>query len=375
MSFPHFDEFRASIRGVWDAAILASLASGISRPADLITAINAQADRKLTHKVLIESLRRMEESGLVRRQELSRRPRRTCYWPTAFGYMLLRELDKLDSWYAATERYRADASRPHSEVSDVTPHVARIYDHYLGGTNNTAADRQAAEQIYAVIPVAEAGYAVRENRAFVQRAVRLAAEAGVRQFIDIGTGLPAAGNVHEIVHQVAPGSSVVCVDHDPLVVAPGLAPPEGTRQAAMIEADLRRPEEILDNSLLCSRIDFGRPVAVVLAAVLHFIMDEEDPYQIVGRLRDAMAPGSYLVISHGSDEGMERDITRRAVEVYRQSGSPIVSRDRPAVRRFLDGFEILAPGVVFVPGWRPGAGGDTRDPGQSHMLGAVGRLP
>jgi DNA-binding HxlR family transcriptional regulator len=358
-------------------AILASLANGVSRPGDLVTAINAQADHELTLKVLIESLRRLEESGLVRRQELSRRPRRTHYWLTAFGYMLLKELDRLDAWYEASERYRAGAGRP---SGGIIPHVARIYDYELGGTTNFQVDRDAAEAVRAVSP--DVHYASVTHRAFVQRITRFLIAEGIRQFLDIGSGLPTAGNVHEIAHQADPAAEVVYFDHDPVVVAHGLALLEGTAHAAMIEADLCRPEEILDNMRVRSLIDFSRPAGLLVTGVLPFIPDKDNPYPAVARLRDAAAPGSYLAISHGLSGAVDPGLVEEGNRIYEGSSHAVTQRSRDDIRRFLDGFEILGPGLVYAPEWRPvpgsGSGDSADDTRSSHVewtVCAVGCLP
>jgi hypothetical protein len=189
------------------------------------------------------------------------------------------------------------------EVDVSRPHAARMYDYYLGGKNHFAADRKLADKVLASMPAART--AARENRAFMGRAVRfLAEEAGIRQFLDIGTGLPATGSVHEIAQAVAPAARVVYVDNDPLVLAHARAllssSPEG--KTAYVHADLRDPAAILANRAVRAVLDFDQPVAVMLVAVLHFILDEDQPARIVATLLDSLPPGSYLVASHGTTE-------------------------------------------------------------------------
>jgi hypothetical protein len=266
--------------------------------------------------------------------------------------------------------------RPAPSGVDVTiPNIARMYDYYLGGKDNYEADRTTAAKVIAAFP--DVRLAVRENRGFLIRAVRfLAADAGIRQFIDIGTGLPTQNNVHEIAFGVAPDARVVYADYDPVVVAHGQMILSSAMSAAFIEGDVRRPDEILGNAELRSLINFGEPVAVLLVAILNFVADEEDPAGIVGRFRAAMAPGSYLVISHGASE--ERPATARDVaRVYQKATAQAVLRTRAEILPFFAGFELLEPGLVYAAQWRPDAHAvvkDPADPGTAMTLAGVGRL-
>ncbi|WP_168221040.1 SAM-dependent methyltransferase [Actinomadura sp. WMMA1423] len=252
---------------------------------------------------------------------------------------------------------------------------ARIYDYYLGGKDNYAVDREAAEEIMKTVP--EAPAAARANRDFLTRAVRhLAAQAGIRQFIDVGTGLPTQGNVHEIARDAAPDARVVYVDNDPVVLAHGRALLEGSPSVAVVEGDLRRPEELLADPRLNELIDLGEPVGLLLVAVLHFVHDEDDPAGLVGRLADRLPPGSHVVVSHGYDGGMDPGDTEHSQAVYRRSKLPIYSRGPEEVARCFTGLEILEPGIVWVPQWgRPPLAGPARDPQMSHFIGAVARKP
>jgi SAM-dependent methyltransferase len=233
-------------------------------------------------------------------------------------------------------------------------HSARIYDYWLGGKDNFAADREAAEQAITANPGIVAD--VRANRAFLARAVRhLAAECGVRQFLDVGTGLPTASNTHEVAQSVAPDARVVYVDNDPIVLTHARAlltsTPDGA--TAYLNADLRDPAAILEAA--AQTLDLARPTALMLLIVLHLIPDSDDPYGIVGELVRALAPGSYLVLAHpASDIRPEAmaDMTRRVNQ--RLAGPPATMRDRLAVTRFFDGLELLEPGVVQPQHWRPG---------------------
>lgn len=235
---------------------------------------------------------------------------------------------------------------------DITvPNVARIYDYFLGGKDNFTADREAAEELRKVLPDAEV--ACLENRDFLRRAVRfLAGEAGIGQFVDIGSGLPAAENTHEIAQAIRPDSRVAYVDYDPVVVTHARALLESSPGVAVIDADLRRPGLITGSPPLTDLVDFSEPVAILLAAVLHFIRDDDDPYGIVGTLKSAMAPGSYLVISHVTQDGVSREENEGGQLVYQKASAPVVPRRHDEVLRFFDGMELIDPGLVSISQWR-----------------------
>ena len=247
-----------------------------------------------------------------------------------------------------------------TRINTGVPNPARIYDYLLGGKDNFPADREVAEQILAIAPVA--GEVAEDNRVFLRRAVEvLAAEAGVRQFIDLGSGLPTQGNVHEIAQAAAPEARVVYVDNDPMVVAHSRALLAGDNTVA-IEGDLRRPDSILGHPDVRELIDFGRPVALLLLAILHFVPDEEDPFGIVARYVDALPAGSHLAISHGTRDIPERpdlspeemaDMGAKVEQLYQLTTASLVTRTRAEVERFFDGLELLEPGVVEIQRWRP----------------------
>ncbi len=244
----------------------------------------------------------------------------------------------------------APAADPAAVIGTSTPNPARIYDYLLGGKDNFPADRETAEEVLALAPEVRA--VARENRAFLRRAVRyLAGEAGIRQFLDVGTGIPAQGNVHQVAQQVAPDARVVYVDNDPIVLLHARALLAGNH-TTIIQADLREPAAILDHPELREVIDFDQPVAVLLLAILHFITDEEDPAGIVTRLRDAMAPGSYLALSHGTAD-FRPEATLKAAQVYDRASAPLVLRSHAQIGRFFGGLELVAPGLVQVVSWRP----------------------
>ena len=242
-------------------------------------------------------------------------------------------------------------------------HVARVYDYLLGGKDNFAVDREAAEQAMrikpAVVPTARA------NRAFLARATRyLTAEAGVRQFLDIGTGMPASSNVHEVAQSVAPRSRVVYVDHDPIVLSHArallISAPEG--RTDFIEADLRQPLAILAEA--ARTLDFGRPVAVILTAILNLILDDDGPYQLVRQLVGALAPGSCVMISHAASDIGNGDMASMASRLNELMAQQTVPRSRDQVAGFFAGLELVDPGLVRVPEWRPALAVDAAAPAQ-----------
>jgi len=249
-------------------------------------------------------------------------------------------------------------------------HPARVYDYWLGGKDNFAADREAAERVLAAAPGLR--YRVRANRAFLGRATRyLAAEAGIRQFLDIGTGIPTADNTHEVAQRAAPDSRVIYVDNDPIVLLHAQALLRSTPEGATdyLQADLRDPGAILDRATAI--LDFGKPVAVMLLGVLHLIQDVEDPWGIVARLMDATPPGSYLTISHPAID--IHHTQANAQRIYNERvATPQTLRTREQVARFFTGLELVEPGLVQVHQWRPDPG-DFAPEGTMSAHGAVGR--
>jgi S-adenosyl methyltransferase len=248
---------------------------------------------------------------------------------------------------------------------------ARIYDYLLGGTDNYAADREAVDAVLKIAP--EMGFTARANRAFLGRAVRyLAAEAGIRQFLDIGTGIPTAGNTHHVAQAAAPESRVVYVDYDPIVLAHARALLTGGEAGATeyIDADLRDTDAILSRAGLL--LDFTQPVAVTMLFILHAIPDSDDPHAIVATVLDALPPGSYLALSHlGSDLFDEEAQQGFQSIVGRTSQQQYTGRSREQMLRFFTGMELVAPGLVRIEEWRP-------DPGsvsdyKSTAWAAVGR--
>lgn len=236
----------------------------------------------------------------------------------------------------------ADAARPSA---------ARVYDCLLGGKDNYAVDRRLADQLLKIHPYL--GAAARANRAFVVRAVRFLAQQGIHQFLDLGCGLPTHDNVHQVAERHAYNARVVYVDHDPIVLAHARALLAEGGSVAVVQADLRKPGQILDAVGLGPLIDFRAPVAVLLTAVLHHIEEEDDPYGIVRELREALAPGSALVISHATSDVSPAESAEVASHYSRECTSPLIHRSRSQVRRFFGDFELADPGLVFTTRWRP----------------------
>ncbi|GAA4890690.1 SAM-dependent methyltransferase [Streptomyces coeruleoprunus] len=253
------------------------------------------------------------------------------------------------------------------------PSVSRIYDYYLGGSHNFEVDREAARQAMRFMPGLPK--IMQANRAFMRRAVRYAVAEGVTQFLDIGSGIPTFGNVHEVARQASPDARVVYVDHDPVAVAHSRAVLEGDEQSAITAADLRKPQDILGSPEVTGLLDLERPVALLLVAVLHFLEDDDQPHRAVAELRDALAPGSLLILTHASYDGVPvpEEQAGRAVGVYRDIRNPLVMRPREDVARFFDGFTMVEPGLVAMPHWRPENPPEQEDPYAFSGFAGVGR--
>jgi O-methyltransferase involved in polyketide biosynthesis len=244
------------------------------------------------------------------------------------------------------------------------PSPAGIYDYILGGQYHTAADRDAADKVLAIAP--EFRFAAVENRAFLQRAVRYLAGHGVRQYIDVGSGYPTAGPVHEVAAEIGPDPHVVYVDHDP-VVADRSRALVTSPHVAMVGRDLRRPRDIIDDPDVTRLIDWSQPVAVLMVAVLHFVAEADNPAEIIATFRRRMSPGSYLVLSHGSP-GEDRG----AAEEVARSWASATGRTREAIQALFAGFDLVPPGLVTTTEW------GTTEPapgGQGVVLAGIGRLP
>ncbi|MFD7709441.1 SAM-dependent methyltransferase [Streptomyces sp. NPDC059786] len=256
------------------------------------------------------------------------------------------------------------------EIDTSKPHPARMYDWFLGGKDNYPVDEELGKQLLALDP--RVPTLARANRAFMHRATRWLARNGVRQFLDIGTGIPTEPNLHQVAQQVAPDARVVYCDNDPIVLAHAAAllrsTPEGVTE--YLQADARDPAAILDKA--GKVLDFDRPVALSLVALLHFVSDEDGAYELVERLMAVLAPGSYLMISHASGE-FDEEKAATATEMYRRRGLTMALRGREEIARFFDGLELVEPGVSMVPDWKPELGeavpveGDQRLPGYAGV--------
>src|SRR5215469_16352674 len=262
------------------------------------------------------------------------------------------------------------------QIDTSKPHPARVYDYFLGGKDNFAADREVARQALAVAPSFRT--AVRENRAFLGRAVRyLAAEAGITQFLDLGSGLPRVGNVHEVAQNVNPAARVVYVDNDPIVLlhSRALLVSDPLGKCEYIQEDIRNPEAILRNPATLATLDFGHPVALLLVAILHFFPDEEEPGKIVQTLVDALPSGSYVVASHGTAEyaPLEAAGVGRA---YQRGGVPLALRDSGELAGLVfTGLSLVPPGVVPISEWRPGPDAIPPPRADVGVNGGVARKP
>jgi hypothetical protein len=252
------------------------------------------------------------------------------------------------------------------------PNVARIYDYLLGGKDNFASDRLAATELMRVVP--DIAMACRHNRQFLERAVRyLAGDRSIRQFIDIGTGLPTQGNVHEVAQAMDPGARVLYVDNDPVVVSHAQALLINAPTVVAINRDLRYPHEIIGHPALQALIDLNEPVALLLVAILHFIPDGCDPYGIVDELKAAMPSGSYLVLSHATGDDVPAEVTNQVRELYSHANAPAVPRTREGIIRFFDGLEMIPPGLADVCAWP--SRGEEPEPERTIFFAGVGRKP
>jgi SAM-dependent methyltransferase len=251
------------------------------------------------------------------------------------------------------------------------PNIARVYDYLLGGSHNFDADKVAAAELLARWP--DARQTMAANRAFLGRAVRyLAGPAGIRQFLDVGSGIPTMDNVHAIAQQAVPGARVVYVDIDEVAVLHSRAILANNDRATAIQADLRNPRAILEDPGLSDLLDLSQPVALLLVAILHFLPDGDDPAGLVAGLRDALAPGSYVVISHGTTDGQPEHVAE-GMEHYAQTTADFQPRSHAEVLRFFDGLELIEPGLVHVPRWRPDDPRDTHHAEQIAAYGGAGR--
>ncbi|SDK76823.1 S-adenosyl methyltransferase [Nonomuraea maritima] len=260
---------------------------------------------------------------------------------------------------------------PHPRIDTSVPHSARVYDYWLGGKDNFAADRAVAEATAKASPGVVQG--ARDNRAFLGRAVRHIAAQGVTQFLDIGTGIPTQGNTHEVAQDAYPAARVVYADNDPIVMLHARALLKGTPEGrtSYIEADLRDPDTILKHPDLLETIDLSKPVGLVIVGTLMFIKDHEDPFGLVARYSAALAPGSYLAISHVTADFAPK-LVGASADAYNSEALAFTPRSGEQIMRFFDGYELEEPGLVPVFDWRPDAP-VSRDPQDAGAYGVVGR--
>jgi hypothetical protein len=253
------------------------------------------------------------------------------------------------------------------------PNPARMYDYFLGGHHNFEVDRRAAEaatQIYPDFPLV-----MRANRAFLRRAVRFLVAQGIEQFLDLGSGIPTVGNVHEVAQDANPGARVVYVDTDPIAVAHSTAILQGNPNATIIQANAHEPERILHQLQDRHLLNLDQPLGVLLVFLLHFVSDDQEAHTIVRTLRDVLAPGSYLVISHGTADGMSSETSEQMGRLYSRTTDPVTPRPRSEIERFFDGLELVDPGLVYVPLWRPEGPDDLllAEPERCVSFAGVGR--
>jgi len=259
------------------------------------------------------------------------------------------------------------------DVDPEVPSVARVYDYLLGGGHNFAADRQFAEQLVAMLPgtrqIATMG------RAFLRRVVLFLNSAGVHQFLDIGSGIPTVGNVHELAQQADPEARVVYVDIDPVAVAHSRLILEGDPRTVAIEADLTDPCSVLGHPDARRVLDFSQPIGLLLLGVLNFLPDDRDPNRLLAQYRDALAPGSYIAMSNVTAD-IRPDEIHAALELMKKGGNQFYPRTREQFTSFFDGLELVKPGVVTFPRWRPDSQTDLTDgPERDQVFAGVGRKP
>jgi hypothetical protein len=260
-----------------------------------------------------------------------------------------------------------------TEVDLTVPSVARVYDYYLGGSHNFESDRVFGDRAMAAMPGLR--QMIRDNRDFLRRVVRHLCADGVDQFLDLGSGIPTVGNVHEVAQEARPGARVVYVDHDPVAVAHGRSLLAGEDAAAAVLGDVRDPAAVLRSALATGLLDPDRPLGVLMIALLHFVFDDDRPNEIIAGYLDAFAPGSHLAITHGRADGPQ-DI-KDAAKVYDRSRSPARLRTAAEVRGLFDGLTLVDPGVVVIPKWRPDPvddrGGPVEDDDDYPAFAALGR--
>jgi hypothetical protein len=261
------------------------------------------------------------------------------------------------------------------EVPLDRPNVARMYDYFLGGGHNFAIDREAAEQLFTVYP--DLPLISQVNRAVLRRVVRFLIGEGISQFLDIGSGIPTSGNVHEVAQRANPDARVVYVDVEPIAVAHSQAILHGVPNATAIQADARQTEEVINHPAVQAQLDWNQPMGILLFALLHFVPDDGDAAHIVRSLCQAMHSGSYLVITHATAEQVDESGVHVVEQLYQRATSPFHFRTREQVAELFEGLELVEPGLVHSPLWRPESEDDlfVDQPARSSAYVAVGRKP
>jgi hypothetical protein len=274
---------------------------------------------------------------------------------------------------AATAAAAAELTRLYrrTDLRMDRPTPARMYDYFLGGKDNFAVDREAADVVIGLLGETTVRLGPQENRAFLRRAVRWMAQQGIDQFIDLGAGLPTQGNVHQVAQEVNPDARIVYVDNDPIVYAHGRALLASSPTVEVITADLRQPDDVLNHPATSRLIDFSRPVGLLLFAVLHFVPDDENPRELLDTYLARLAPGSLVGVSHLTMDGFSAEAVEQAAAVYQRATSPMVPRSGDQIARLLDGLDLVEPGMVRAWQWRP----DPTDRLTTNATyGAVGRI-
>ena len=260
-----------------------------------------------------------------------------------------------------------------ADLDFTKPNPARMYDYYLGGAHNFAVDREAADKVLAVLPETRT-FAI-QNRAFLQRVVRhLVGSAGITQFLDLGSGIPTVGNVHEVAHGINPDCRIVYVDHEPVAVAQSQRLLAGNPNATAIQADVRQFDTVLNHPETRRLLDFDRPLGVLMLQVLPFIPDGDDPAGVVAAYRDACVPGSYLALAHTLTPEYWPGAVSSAIELYTRSTHPLNLRTPERVAEFFAGYDVLEPGVVFSAAWRPDRPVSQQEAVSSRAVAGLGVL-
>lgn len=260
-------------------------------------------------------------------------------------------------------------------VSTDRPSPARMYDYFLGGYHNFEIDRLAADRAAAIYP--DIGLSMRANRAFLRRAVNFLIDQGIEQFLDIGSGIPTAGNVHEIVHSHDPNARVIYVDIDPVAIQHSRAILQGNPNVAVIQADAREARQVIEHEEVRRLIDFDAPIGVLLVAVLHFIPDDGEALNTVRSFREAIPPGSYVAIAHGTIENVPASVIEQLAQLYAGTTNPAKARSRDEIAQFFEGLDLVEPGLVYAPLWRPEGPEDLflDEPERSTSFVGVGHKP